>query len=111
MKISNIEKSADGEDGTLIGLRMDYVIHAIIKRYISDEADLLGEVRVIIMSGSLLIIGIIWFVYHLVEAAFLDGEADMLSRLVYWMKKRKKKNCNSCCMYCRFYDECRLDEA
>lgn len=35
----------------------------------------------------------------------------MLSRLVYWMKQRKKKNCNSCCMYCRFYDECRLDEA
>lgn len=38
-----------------------------------------------------------------------EDESRHLGRLGYWVTRRKK-DCHSCCLTCKYYDECKEDE-
>jgi len=39
------------------------------------------------------------------------GGNVMAERIYYWLFKRKRRSCKSCCIACKYYQICKVDDA
>ena len=56
---------------------------------------------------------VISYSHHKKQASNLrkTGGQDKMEKFIYWIKRtlHHSKQCNSLCMLCKYYDECKID--